>query len=256
MLRPPGNDNYIFVAGVLHEELSISPQPLVFNGEDFHSRLGSLFSNLSDGIASSSGVNTIFPEALRDIRMHEGQLIRYELVEGQLMFNGRYYDSLRGQKTTKRTGAEKNLSAPTSEITPTNLGEHSSLEIAVRECFGYLELRATVRVLGLDIPLNLESIIIASYDMRETKPCKHSMDKPLQPGSESRVMTTSVASPFAANKEMVAIAQTWGNSIARLLCCEPGMQAMLLKECCLNCAMDQILQIQPSLIERQKIIIV
>ena len=64
------------------------------------------------------------------------------------MFNGRYYCSLRGYETSTRIRTEKSLPAPTSEIFPTELEEHSGLEITIRECLDYLELRATARVSG------------------------------------------------------------------------------------------------------------
>lgn len=215
--------------------------------EIIHSRLLSLFTDSHPGLASSSGSNTIFPVALRDIKLHRGQYTRFELREGQLIFNGRYYNSLKGHETSARSKLEKG-----GLVTITSRGEHSSLDATVRECLNYLELRVTARVLGMNVDLNLESIIIASLGVQETDPCEHSMNTSLRPDVECLVTATSVAHPFTSSKK-IGVAQTWNNPTAQLLCCEPGMLAVLLKDCCLNCALDQLLQ-RPGAMNRMIIV--
>lgn len=89
--------------------------------------------------------------------------------------------------------------------------------------------------------LDLESILTTLYGVQETDPCNHSTNTPLRSGSEHSVTTTSVASPYTSIMK-TAIAQTQHNPVARLLCCEFDMLAMLLKDCCLDCALNQLSQ--------------
>lgn len=49
-------------------------------------------------------------------------------------------------------------------------------------------------------------------------------------------LATSVASPAAARR--LGVAMTRWNPVAQFLCCEDGYQAILQKECCLNCAAE------------------
>ena len=134
---------------------------------DLHWRMLNTFCYHRDGLVVSTGANTIFPQLIRDMGWTPG--LRFELVTGQLIFNGRYYHSLQGHVVSPRQDAQETIPIMQDKIYPTSWGEHSDLFLTVRECLNHLELRATVRVKGNEIRLNLESIIIASYGLQETQ---------------------------------------------------------------------------------------
>ncbi|MCJ1463375.1 hypothetical protein MMC07_001982 [Pseudocyphellaria aurata] len=216
----------------------------------FHRGMTKLISDTSEiaGIGVSSGANAIFPAALRDTSLTPGLPIVYEVHEGKFMFEGRYHMALKGAQVTPRTRARKNLPSRNDQVAPTSAGEHETLVMTLRECFDFLELRAMVRVSGQNVSINLAPIIISSYGLEETEPCSHHVDIPLDPLSKDLVVTTSVASPATNEKTTVdgeiekktSIVQTKHNPAAQLLCCEEGVLSLLLKECCLDCALSQI----------------
>ena len=223
---------------LINQRLRLNDDFFVITCESFHTSLTRTFSLAGEALASGSGSSVIFPVTLRDVKLTTGLPILYELVEGQIMFGGRYHSYMCGHTASPRPKAKTHIHPSKSRIVPTNFGEHSGLTMTVRECLGYLELRTTARVSGVDVNLNLESIIIASYGLQETEPCNHPMDVPLPSDHEVFVQTTSVASP-SAPRQKVAIALTQNNPTAQLLCCEAGVRTLLLKDCCLNCALEQ-----------------
>lgn len=199
-------------------------------------------------IGFSSGANVIFPAALRDVKVLSGLPIVYEVLEGKFILEGRYHMNLRSFSVTPRKKAKKNMSNRKDEITPTSSGEHENLTMTVRECLDFLELRTMIRGSGQNVSVSLLSIIISSYGLEETEPCDHPEDSPLDTASKQLVMTTSVVSPATTEKTVVnsvarkrtSIAQTKHNPTAQLLGCEKGVRSVLLKECCLNCALSQV----------------
>lgn len=211
----------------------------------FHFNMMRMFS-LSDGtIGVSSGANVIFPVALRDVSLASGLPILYEVLEGKFLLDGRYHMTLRDSMVTPRKRAETNILSRKDEIRPTSSGEHESLTMTIRECLDSLELRSTIRVSGQNVSVELGSIITASYGLVETEPCDHPVDTPLDPNSTNFITTTSVASPATSENTLglekrTSIAQTKHNPTAQLLCCERGVRSVLLKECCLDCALSRI----------------
>lgn len=237
---------------VLSKVLGFTDETLYFSYALFHSAMMRMITG-NDGIAVSCGANVIFPAALRDTSLASGLPIVYEVLEGKFMLEGRYHMTLKSAEVTPRQKAKKNLSSRKDEIRPTSSGEHENLTMTVRECLNSLELRSMIRVLGQNVSVNLESIIIASYGLMETEPCDHHVDIPLDPGSKHLVVTTSVASPATREKinygvttRKTSVAQTKYNSTAQLLCCEPDVFSLLLKECCLDCAVSQIRSRNPG----------
>ena len=225
---------------VLRWKARVRTPKLLLDCETFYSKMYDLFSNSSVNLASSSVMNTIFPTTLRDFQISEWQSFTFELAEGQLMFKGRYYRSLKGHyESSRRLLGRENFDSLSDEVVPSSSGEHSNLDITICERLDHLEMRATARVSGQDVHLDLQSVIITSLGLQETKPCEHPVKTPLKPGSSHSVITTTVASPFTFI-DKIAIAQTLHNPVARLLCCDTGMLAFLLKDCCLNCALRQM----------------
>jgi hypothetical protein len=189
-------------------------------------------------VAASSNSSTLYPTALRTLALPREMNGQYSLVEGRLINNGQYHNSLRHNVVKARPLAKKPLLSHKPSIAPSCGGEHSDLLITVRECFDFLEMKTMVRVGGSTVHLNLGTTIIASWGLEETRPCEHSSLTPLDPDDCKYVITTSVASP-SASKKKIAIAQVQGNSIAQLLCCTAGTRSLIQTDCCLHCALEQ-----------------
>lgn len=249
MSRPDSSTGYDILY-IINIALGFIEGKTTFRCGTFHWIMTNMISNAGGigGIGFSSGANVIFPAALRDTSLAPGLPIVYEVHEGKFMFEGRYHMALKGAQVTPRKKAKKNIPGRKDEVVPTSGGSHENLVMTVRECFDFLELRAMIRVSGQNVSVNLGWIIIASYGLEETEPCDHHVDIPLDPNSKHLVVTTSVASPATSEKTSfdgkietrTSIAQTKHNPVAQLLCCEEGVTSLLLKECCLDCALSQV----------------
>ena len=211
--------------------------------EEFYRRVMELFSSQygqDRPLACSSGASVIFPAALRHQTLDPERCGIFELVEGRLVLNGTYHVNLLGQEGGQRPRAKKNIESRKGVISPNSFGEHSNLAITVRDCDGYLELRCTAAISGSMLKLDLHKILMASYGVQKTEPCDHASDVPLHEALLNKVRTTSIASPVASGSRIIAIVQTYRNPTAQLLGCETGCRTYLLRDCCLNCAVENI----------------
>lgn len=189
------------------------------------------------GVARSSNSSTVYMAALQTLQLPNAMNAPFILMEGQLIFNGRYHRSLLAVRS-RRPGAEKNIHQDTQPIIPSSIGEHSSLEMTILESVRCFELASTIRIGGEIVYLDLEQVILASWEVRETEPCDHPADTPLEPRYNDAVLTTSVASPSAINGK-IAIVQVSRNPVAQLLACVPMRRSLLQANCCLNCAYEE-----------------
>lgn len=201
--------------------------------EIIHSCIMSICSPTT-GVGASSNSSTVYMAALQTPLLPNTMNAQFILMEGQLIFNGRYHTSLTAGGS-ERPEAEKNIHQGTQPIIPSSAGEHSSLDMTIREGVRSLELTLTTVIGGGIVHLNLRDIILASWELDEAEPCEHSARTPLEPRYEDAIFTTSVASPVAI-KGKIAIVQVSGAQVAQLLSCVPGVRSLLQTNCCLNCA--------------------
>jgi len=241
-IRPPYLKHDNFTIKFIHNAVLTKeqPQPANLDCKILHSSLMSLIQPGPDtaAIALSSMASTIYPGPLRILQVSTVTGAHYDLVEGALVLEGRYHTRLACAIVSVRPISKKSLRTPSQRIVPSSAGAHSDLEITLRECLDFLELRCTARVGGVNVHLDLGRVICASLGLETTEPCEHPAITPLEFRYEPQIMTTSVVSPCALGKK-VALAQTENNSTAQLLCCEFGVRVMLQKDCCLNCALLQ-----------------
>ncbi|KFY76716.1 hypothetical protein V499_03717 [Pseudogymnoascus sp. VKM F-103] len=186
-------------------------------------------------VAGSSNSSTVYMAALQTPQLPNKMNAPFILMEGQLVFNGRYHEWLKTVESD-RPEAKNNIHQG-RQITPSSIGEHSSLEMTIVESISSLELTSTIRVGGEIAHLELGHTIIASWAVRETEPCDHPADTPLEAQHEDAVFTTSVASPLALNR--IGIVQVSRNPVAQLLVCCRARPTLLQANCCLNCAYEQ-----------------
>lgn len=195
-------------------------------------------------IAQGSSSCVIFPSTLRTFRIPTDRLLTFDLVEGQLNFEGRYYTQLRSQFARQPQPDRGITKFRKGDLAPSNHGEHSELLITARERIDHIEVRTTVRVAGAERLVSLYDALRGSWLLQKTQPCDHSMSTPLEAELEKEVETTSVADPYF-RQARVAIFQTLHNDVARFLSCgsehlsAEDTGRLLLNDCCLNCAVRQ-----------------
>lgn len=211
--------------------------------EIIHGCIMNLCHSRSTGdLAASSNSSTIYMAALQTPQLPNKMNAQFILMEGQLIFNGRYHTSLMAAKSQMRPGADNNLHHQGMQlIIPTSIGEHSNLDMTIRESVYTLELTTTISIGGSIVHPNLTHIIRSSWEVHEAEPCDHPVNTPLESRYEDAVFTTSVASP-AAIKGKIAIVQVSRNPVAQLLSCVPHVQSLLQTNCCLNCAYEEAVQ--------------
>lgn len=205
--------------------------------ENIHNGVMRLFGSVGS-IASSSNSSTVYMAALQDLQLPNTMNGLFDLVEGQLIFNGRYHTEIIAVPSSARPPAKEHTDKGTRPIIPSTIGEHTNIMVTLLEGIKVLELTATIHIGGGIVHLDLVESIVASWGLDETEPCVHLMKTPLESQYENTVLTTSVASPCAIMGK-IAIVQVSQNPVAQLLSCVRGTHALLQKECCLNCAYKQ-----------------
>ncbi|KAL2850197.1 hypothetical protein BJY01DRAFT_245663 [Aspergillus pseudoustus] len=192
--------------------------------------------------------STVYSRVLETMSLDRDRRARYYLIDGQLLFNGRYHSSLRALPAPDRPRANRSLYAHKRVVKPSCAGEYMDLLVTVNERSTSLELTCAARFSGNTVRLQLSHVLVASYGLDASEPCAHSSTEPLSPDKTKHIMTTSVAAPRAQGRK-IAIVQTAGNETAQLLACELGVRVILQKESCLDCAYDEA-------VEKHKMIIV
>ena len=155
-----------------------------------------------------------------------------------MIFAGRSYSSFRDHRTSPRLNATRNIHPVTDKIWPMDFGNDSNFMFMIRECLDYLEVRATARVSGIGVNLNLLSIMVASVGLQEIEPYIHEYC-PSESCCNDDVLTTSIISPSAGRKK-IAIALTQNNPTVWFFCCETGVGSFLLNDCYLDYAIEQV----------------
>ncbi|KFY04039.1 hypothetical protein O988_01044 [Pseudogymnoascus sp. VKM F-3808] len=211
-------------------------------GRIIHACITHLCSRQVRHVAASSNSSTVYMAAIQTLGLPNTMNSLFILTEGQLVFNSRSH-TLLNAVGFDRPGADKNIHQATQPIIPSSIGEHSNLEMTIRESIYDLELTSTILIGGQIVHLNMDSIIAASWGLYEAEPCGHNpLTTPLESRYEDAILTTSVASPVeskAMNKTSIVLVSR--NPVAQLLSCvnTAGSDSLLQKDCCLNCAYEQ-----------------
>lgn len=186
-------------------------------------------------LASGSDSCTIYPTVLNTLSVPSHQYVTFTLTEGNLVFEGRYYDSLLAYLVGPRPTTRSVLGV--DDIRPSLDGMHISPLLTIRETLVALMVRCSIKSSGHDTKVDLRSVIEGYIGMRWTNPCHHPMTDPRNLDGD-RFQITSLASPAAEERFGVVMAR-W-NPMAQLFCCDLGNQAILVRDCCLNCAAEGI----------------
>jgi hypothetical protein len=201
-------------------------------------RTPNIFKLSSSCLAAVQASCVSYPTELATLQKCDDYRISFELVDGMLVFNGRYFTRLESNASSERVRAKKSLIYKAKEIIPSSIGEHSSLILSIREKLRTLELGALILGPGRSVRIDLQSILQASIGLSRTEPCEHLVGCTLRPEYMSKVLLTSVFEPRPIGKK-IGIAQVKGNAEAQLLCCEKGVRCVLQSECCLTCAVER-----------------
>ena len=183
-------------------------------------------------VAISSDSCTIYPTILKSLSVPSNQAVTFTLVEGMFVFEGRYHRRLDAKQVRARPKTKKPLQRHNirSFHDETYIG---SPLLTVREAFDCLEVLCSFKSSGYDTKVNLEAVILGYIGMRWTDTCHHPMTDQLNL-DKAHFVASSVASPAADGR--CGVVMTRWNPTAQFLCCEDGYQAILVKNCCINCA--------------------
>jgi hypothetical protein len=241
--RGSSRDLSLTTRAIHHALFRIVEHPI--RGSYIHKSLmrlvGPLTYTIHTDLAWSNRSSTMCPASLLRLKRGLDEGVQYELRDGQILVDGRYYTRLRFVSAKARPMSSKSLYQGRGKLTPTSLGEHSNLIFTVQESLHCLELRTTAMFNGQSLHLNLAEIIISSLVAQFAAPCEHDHDSALDEAYCIDVITTSVVSPLAEAGK-VAITQTRGNPVAQLLACGAKNVSLLQRDCCLNCAVKQAME--------------
>ncbi len=211
-----------------------------FDSSSFSFHMLGLFNDCDEGdLARSSGSSTILATVLKTFRTSPSLLRTFELVDGQLVYDGRCYTSLAEDRCGEIRGrAARSIVSRPKLVEPSNIGQHSHLSLTIFEDLSGLNVKATARYAGMNVKFSLSSIIRSYFALEATDKCSHPSSSPLQRNLKGRVMITSVASPRPEGNR-VGIVMTQSNPTAQFLSCHRDVRSLLLRDCCLNCAYKQ-----------------
>ncbi|GES65487.1 hypothetical protein ATEIFO6365_0010041000 [Aspergillus terreus] len=240
-------EGYRFSLGLATKFVTSKIRPgayFYFSCQDIHNSVMKSIGGSQGVVAAElacSKSSTIYSRVLETMSLDRDHGATYYLIDGQLLFNGRYHCSLRALPAPDRPRANRSLYAHNGVVRPSCAGEHMDLLLTVHERSSYLEITCVAHFSGNTVRLQLSRVIVASYGLDESKPCAHCATEQLSPDKAKNIVTTSVAAPRAQGSK-IAIVQTAGNRTAQLLGCELGVRAILQKESCLDCAYDEALE--------------
>ena len=188
-------------------------------------------------IALNRGSCTMYPAVLDTLSVPSSRSVIFKLVDGRIVFAGRYHMVLKADGPFAQAGAQSPLT--TGAIRPSHIGVESRFPlITVREDYWNLIALCSVQYAGNIVNIDLTKVIHGYMAMRWANPCNHPVDDCLDT-SKYKAMSTSVARPAAENA--IGVAMTRWNPVAQLLCCRYGHhQVVLQRDCCLNCALEGI----------------
>lgn len=195
---------------------------------------------MGNSLARCTG-STIYATVLEALKIPTRPMISFELRDGRLSFHGRYHSGLASSSVASRSRAKKLIARNRGPIRPSNMGAHSKLLMTVRETANFLELRTSVRYNGTEVDFDLTQTIPAYFALERTEACTHPPSSTFDAPPNSIFLTT-VKSPPSQKLDSIAVSMTLGNPTAQLLCCEPGVKAILMQDCCLDCAIEQAKQ--------------
>lgn len=186
--------------------------------------------------------STMYLEVLDSFVIPNGQIGISRLVDGHITFRGHYFNEVFDYAELARERASHSI-ARSAGVIPSNIGAHTDLLVTLRETLEDLELKTTVRSAGQNLDVRLSSSLRGFSALRRTAPCSHPSNTPLTEANAAKSMATSVISPLAEKSpegpRKFSIVMTKGNPAAQILACDGEFRALLMEECCLNCAIEQ-----------------
>ncbi|OJJ47376.1 hypothetical protein ASPZODRAFT_132361 [Penicilliopsis zonata CBS 506.65] len=195
-------------------------------------------------VASSDRKATLVPSPCFTLWENENicQYRGLELLDGPLMYNGRYHDSLTDENDFQGVNNMflPHPLHPSGPIVPCADGVHSDLSLLVSERSDGLSLRAIATRAGKRYDVGFAGCLTNLFEVLKAKPCAHPRNTPLKREYESEVIIRNMGDKVAFNTrgDRIAISQTAGNPVAQFLCLA-GEPALLCYKCCLNCAYEQ-----------------
>jgi hypothetical protein len=208
-----------------------------------------------DAIGVSSGPCALYPTVLQTLQVPSEWYLGFRLFDGRFIYDNEYFSVLKSCKTNRRRSTVRQNSVTNlPDIKPSNNGAHQEIYPTCQKRIGFLEVQMAVRIGEIVISLDMKECLLGFYELGRTDQCQHDANETmLDRKYHPYAVETCVERPYPADSNYIrkiAVAQTKGDPTAQLLCCQQGYKAILMKDCCLNCAFEQ------SLNQKFKLIIV
>lgn len=101
--------------------------------ENIYIGCNSIYSAFTGDLATVKESCVLYPTELVTLQKSSDFRLSFELTDGMLVFNGRYFRSLRNITPNERDRARKSLVYKAKKIVPSNIEEHSRLTLTIRE---------------------------------------------------------------------------------------------------------------------------
>lgn len=209
----------------------------------------SLYEDTPPVICSSSGASTVYPSTLAYPTLTNPWVVQYDLIDGRLRYSSDCYDFILSampdrKAFRKMTRLKAKSSIRQGVITPSGLGEHSSLLMTLRPALiegrRALVLRCQIRQGNSTIDLNFLDIHLGFMSLTPGDGCGHDLSTPLVLSDYARPLkATSVIAPAAPGATAIGITLTHRNEESQFLCCAQDITQLYQGDCCMPCAVTQ-----------------
>jgi hypothetical protein len=139
----------------------------------------SIYSAFTVNLATVKESCVLYPTELVTLQKSSGFRLSFELTDGMLVYNSRYFRCLESTAPKERDRARKSLVYKAKKIVLSNIGEYSRLTLTIREKLYTLELGAIVHGQARLTRINLRLILSASIGLTRSKPCEYTIKNAL-----------------------------------------------------------------------------
>lgn len=214
-----------------------------FDVDHLHSIIMSLATIYVDDVGVSSVSSSLYCATLASPVLYDPPCLEYRLEDGQFHDGRNYYQSLRDSETSSSWPEfGSGIALPGSRIISSSLGVHSHLRITTcPDQHHSLRLRKVVQTNGKEVQVHFRDLHLGHMGLTISHSCKYNPRTAIDEVHNRSVVATSVHAPIgSANR--IAITLTHGNPEAQFLCCVPKARILFQSNCCLNCAFNDAIE--------------
>ena len=189
-------------------------------------------------IAHSSATSTCYAPVLCDLSVPREQGIAFDLLDGLIVFEGRYYRTLGTEESNSSHSSEYEPRYGQLTLSDTGTPDGEPL-MTLRDGFNTLILGCSATLQDQTIDIDIWIKIDWYLGMFWCGSCSHPLASPLN-NDKGTFIEMCLAMPVIEHGQGIGIFMMRGDPMAQLFACNDGVQSVLVRDCCLQCATKEV----------------